>query len=127
MSELPTKTCVACGRTMTWRKAWSRSWDEVRYCSTACRRRGVRPVDLALEEALVALLDSGRRGALVDPEDAARVVAGRSASPAEELREPARNAARRLVASGVAEIVVAGRVVEPSRARGPIALRQTSR
>jgi len=127
MSDVPTKTCVACGRTMTWRKAWARSWDEVRYCSTACRRRGVGPVDLALEEALVTLLDGGRRGALIDADDAARVVAGRIPSPAEELREPARNAARRLVATGVAEIVVAGRVVDPSRARGPMALRRTSR
>ncbi|MEO7116898.1 MAG: DUF2256 domain-containing protein [Caldimonas sp.] len=23
---------------MTWRKRWSRSWDEVKFCSEACRR-----------------------------------------------------------------------------------------
>jgi len=129
--DLPTKTCLACGRSMTWRKAWARSWDEVRYCSTACRRRGVGPLDRALEAALLALLDSGGRGALVDPDEAAALVAAQGASAGVSagvaLREPARSAARRLVASGAAEIVVAGRVVDPSRARGPIALRRVSR
>jgi hypothetical protein len=38
-SHLPSKPCVVCGRTMTWRKAWARSWDEVKYCSDACRAR----------------------------------------------------------------------------------------
>ena len=37
-SDLPTKTCAACGRPMVWRKKWARVWDEVRYCSERCRR-----------------------------------------------------------------------------------------
>jgi hypothetical protein len=84
-------------------------------------------VDLALEEALVALLRAGGRGALVDPDDAARTVASQRSDVAEALREPARSAARRLVARGAAEVVVGGKVVDPSRARGPIALRRTTR
>ena len=36
-AQLPSKPCTVCGRTMTWRKAWARNWDEVRYCSQACR------------------------------------------------------------------------------------------
>jgi hypothetical protein len=43
---------------------------------------------------------------------------------AKELEEPARRAARRLVAQGQAEIVQNGRVVDPSTARGPILLRR---
>lgn len=35
---LPSKPCVGCGRPMTWRKRWSRSWDEVKFCSEACRK-----------------------------------------------------------------------------------------
>lgn len=35
---LPSKPCQACGRPMTWRKRWARIWDEVRYCSDACRK-----------------------------------------------------------------------------------------
>ncbi|MEP3333118.1 DUF2256 domain-containing protein [Sedimentitalea sp.] len=37
-SELPTKTCSVCCRPFTWRRSWSRNWDEVRYCSERCRR-----------------------------------------------------------------------------------------
>jgi hypothetical protein len=40
---LPSKLCVACGRPMTWRKRWERNWDEVKYCSDACRRQGAAP------------------------------------------------------------------------------------
>jgi hypothetical protein len=36
--SLPSKPCVACGRPMTWRKRWARSWDEVKFCSQACRQ-----------------------------------------------------------------------------------------
>lgn len=38
-AALPSKPCVACGRPMSWRKAWARNWTEVRYCSEACRKR----------------------------------------------------------------------------------------
>lgn len=37
-ARLPSKPCVACGRPMAWRRAWAKNWDEVRYCSEACRR-----------------------------------------------------------------------------------------
>ncbi|MES2911394.1 MAG: DUF2256 domain-containing protein [Pseudomonadota bacterium] len=36
-ATLPSKTCIACGREMVWRKSWAKSWDEVKYCSDACR------------------------------------------------------------------------------------------
>ncbi|MBK8286785.1 MAG: DUF2256 domain-containing protein [Ahniella sp.] len=38
-AALPSKICVVCHRLMTWRKAWARNWDDVRYCSDACRQR----------------------------------------------------------------------------------------
>jgi hypothetical protein len=41
-SSLPTKPCQSCGRPMSWRKRWAKTWDEVRYCSDACRRTGVK-------------------------------------------------------------------------------------
>ncbi|MBU3723900.1 MAG: DUF2256 domain-containing protein [Burkholderiaceae bacterium] len=37
-SYLPSKPCVACGREMTWRKAWAKNWESVKYCSEACRK-----------------------------------------------------------------------------------------
>ena len=37
-SDLPVKTCASCGRPMVWRKAWEKTWDQVKYCSDACRK-----------------------------------------------------------------------------------------
>jgi hypothetical protein len=36
-SDLPEKLCASCGRPFVWRKKWERVWDEVRFCSDACR------------------------------------------------------------------------------------------
>ena len=113
------KTCASCGRRIAWRPKWADSWDDVRYCSDACRRRRLTSVDVRLEQLLGALVaQAGRAG--VDPDDAARCV-----DPAgwKALHEPARRAARRLVAAGVAELVQAGRVVDPSTARGDVRVR----
>lgn len=41
-AHLPSKPCAACGRPMSWRKAWAKNWDEVKYCSDACRRGRAR-------------------------------------------------------------------------------------
>jgi len=37
-SDLPEKICAVCDRPFSWRKKWKTVWDEVRYCSDACRR-----------------------------------------------------------------------------------------
>lgn len=106
---------------MQWRAAWARNWDSVRYCSDACRRRKVRPVDAALEAAILALLDERAPGATICPSEAARSVGG---DEWRELMEPARRAARRLVEAGSVEITQGGRVVDPSTARGPVRVRR---
>ncbi|WP_281788095.1 DUF2256 domain-containing protein [Limnohabitans sp. INBF002] len=36
--SLPSKPCKTCGRDMTWRKAWAKNWEQVLYCSDACRK-----------------------------------------------------------------------------------------
>jgi hypothetical protein len=122
MPEPAPKNCVVCGRTMQWRKKWERSWDEVRYCSKACRRRGMRSVDRELESAILELLSGRPRGSSICPSEAARAVGG---AAWEQLVEPARAAARRLTADGQVEITQAGRVVDPSTAKGPIGIRLT--
>lgn len=38
-ADLPVKICIVCQRPFAWRKKWSKVWEEVRYCSEACRRR----------------------------------------------------------------------------------------
>jgi len=108
---------------MSWRKAWARTWDEVQYCSDACRRRRVTDTDRALEEAIVRLLEGRARGATICPSEAARHVGGAQEPEWRPLMEPARRAARRLVAQGRAEVTQGGRVVDASTATGPIRVR----
>ena len=121
---IPDKPCQACGRTITWRKKWARDWDEVRCCSDACRR--AKPgADRRRPRAqpCSTLLDARARGATICPSEAARAVGGDDWRP---LMEPARAAARRLVARGAVEITQGGRVVDGSTAKGPIRIRRTS-
>ena len=120
-AALPSKPCAACGRTITWRKKWERNWEEVKYCSDACRRHRVTDTDIALEQAILSLLDARAGGATICPSEAARAVGGDDWRP---LMEPARQAARRLVAAGEVDITQGGRVVDPSTAKGPIRLRR---
>lgn len=49
--DLPTKDCLACGRPFAWRKKWERVWDEVRYCSDACRAARPRVASRGEDEA----------------------------------------------------------------------------
>lgn len=121
MTAPVSKPCVSCGRTITWRRKWERDWDEVRYCSTACRRAGVSPTDRALEQAVLALLAARAGGATICPSEAARAVGGEAWR---ELMEPVRAAARRLVVAGEVEVTQRGSVVDPSTAKGPIRVRR---
>ncbi|HEX4871154.1 MAG TPA: DUF2256 domain-containing protein [Nevskiaceae bacterium] len=41
--NLPSKRCPVCQRDFEWRRKWARCWEEVRYCSDACRRGQGRP------------------------------------------------------------------------------------
>ena len=118
------KTCLACGRQIEWRKKWERSWNEVRYCGQACRRRGIRPEDELLEAAILEHLagPQGRRG--IDPEVVGAAMAEAAGEDVAQWRERSRSAARRLVAKGMATIQQGGREVDPSVARGPMVVRR---
>jgi hypothetical protein len=118
---VPSKPCAVCGRTITWRKKWERDWEQVRYCSDACRRAGVTPTDRALEQSVLDLLATRAGGATICPSEAARAVGGDDWRP---LMEPARAAARRLVVAGEVEVTQGGAVVDPSTAKGPIRIRR---
>ncbi|TIC81946.1 DUF2256 and DUF3253 domain-containing protein [Nocardioides sp. GY 10127] len=121
MSTPPPKSCATCGRRIEWRKKWERDWEQVRYCSTACRRHRPGPVDEALERSITDLLAARAASATICPSEAARAVGGEDWR---DLMEPARQAARRLVAAGQVEITQGGRVVDPSTAKGPIRVRR---
>lgn len=106
---------------MEWRTSWARNWDQVRYCSDACRRKKVTATDTALEQAILDLLDARAGSATICPSEAARAIGG---AGWRDLMEPAREAARRLVARDEVEITQGGHVVDPSTAKGPIRIRR---
>lgn len=124
MSELPTKLCARCGRTITWRRKWSRDWESVRWCSEACRRAGVGAPERRVEEAILEAIEARAASASICPSEVARSLWPEDWRPRlEEVRE----AARRLVAEGRVEITQGGRAVDPSTAKGPIRIRRVRR
>jgi hypothetical protein len=122
------KVCRSCGRLIQWRAAWAKNWENVAYCSDACRARNVQPVDRELEASIRRLLDERATAGSICPSEAARDVAAAQNDASDDawraLMEPARRAARRLVAAGEVEITQGGRVVDPSTAKGPIRVRR---
>ena len=109
---------------MTWRKSWAKNWDEVKFCSDACRKQRPGEKEQELERAILRLLAERGAGKTICPSEAARAVAGSEAREVwEPLMEPTRAAARRLVAAGRLLITQKGTVVDPSTAKGAIRLR----
>jgi hypothetical protein len=84
----------------------------------------VTDTDRRLERAILDLLGARAASATICPSEAARAVGGEGWR---DLMEPARQAARRLVAADAVEITQGGRVVDPSTARGPIRIRRRTR
>ena len=76
--------------------------------------------DAALEATILDLLAKRAANATICPSDAAR-----AAHPDDwrEWMEPARRAARRLVAASTVSITQGGKPVDPSTAKGPIRIR----
>ncbi|MBD8610220.1 DUF2256 and DUF3253 domain-containing protein [Frigoribacterium sp. CFBP 13729] len=118
------KTCRSCGRRIEWRKKWAANWDEVAYCSDACRRRKVTALDRQLEERIRELLAARAATSTICPSDVARSIAPDDEAAWRDLMEPVRRAARRLVAAGEVDITQGGSVVDPSTAKGPIRIRR---
>ncbi|WP_299535905.1 DUF3253 domain-containing protein [uncultured Streptomyces sp.] len=83
------------------------------------RRTGRR-----LERTILELLDARAPTATICPSDAARAAYDGDDDGWRHLMEPAREAARRLVAGGEVEITQGGRAVDPRTARGPIRIRR---
>ena len=113
MAAFADKTCVSCGRSISWRKKWEKNWDEVRYCSDACRRRRRTAADDEIEAAI--------RSAVLS---APSIAEDQIRRPDGADREAVRRAARRLVAAGEVEIVQQGKVMDPSTARGAFQIRR---
>jgi hypothetical protein len=119
-STNPEKTCASCGRSITWRKKWESCWNEIRYCSDACRRRKTDSTAEAFESAILARLAEMPLTSSLCPSEIART---HSPNNWREHMEDIRRAARRLVAKDLLQITQNNQVVDPSTAKGPIRLR----
>jgi hypothetical protein len=132
------KTCATCGRAFAWRADLARDWDIRKFCSDACSGRPAGELDAELEDAILSLLDERGPAKTICPSEAARLVAEAHPRTADatahsqrklpqrawqSLMEPARAAARRLVAEGRIVITQHGEPVDPASARGPIRLK----
>lgn len=93
----------------------------MRYCSAACRSRGVSDSDRRIEAEIRRLVDQGRG---VTDDQVAAVLVGLGLGGE---REAVRRAARRLEVDGEVELLQRGRVVDPSTASGPVLIRRRSR
>jgi hypothetical protein len=78
-------------------------------------------VDALLEAAILDLLAKRAPTSTICPSDAARAVRPEGWR---DLMEPARRAARRLVADGSVVVTQGGRIVDPATATGPIRIRR---
>jgi hypothetical protein len=115
----PPRTCVVCGRTMEYRRKWAKNWDQVKYCSDACRGARRSGAEEGLEQEISRLLGERARDATICPSEVARALRPDDWRP---LMEPVRDAARRLAARDIVEFRQGGRRVDPSTARGAIRL-----
>lgn len=93
-------------------------------CDTRNMTGTGQQTDQQLERAILELLDARAPAATICPSDAARAVHAGDDDGWRALMEPARRAARRLVAAGEVEITQGGRPVAPAEARGPIRIRR---
>jgi hypothetical protein len=117
-----------------YREEWAQDWDIIKFCSDSCRNQKTSAPSAALEQAILTLLAErtadGNRDKTICPSEAAKLVAGdpRNKTHAarrdwEALMEPARAAARRLVAQNKIVITQHNHIVDRSTAKGPIRLR----
>jgi hypothetical protein len=96
----------------------------VKYCSAAGGGAQPGEADAALEAAILELLAERGPGKTICPSEAAKLVGGNATRRDwEGLMEPARIAARRLVAKGRIAITQHGKVVDPATAKGAIRLK----
>ena len=85
----------------------------------------------ALSDTILSLLAARAPGATICPSEAARAVHaandGTDPDGWRELMEPARDAARQLVARGEVVLTQRGAVVDPAAATGPLRIRLSHR
>lgn len=122
-APLPTKICQSCARPFSWRARWAQTWDQVAYCSAACKG-GPSSLSVALEQQLLAL--AVQRGAKKSacPSEAVLQLCGDKENWPKNAMQEARWAVNRLADQGKIDVLQQGRRVDAPSAKGPIRIRR---
>ncbi|MCE9574974.1 MAG: DUF2256 and DUF3253 domain-containing protein [Deltaproteobacteria bacterium] len=124
MTRAASKACARCGRTFAWRKRWAACWEQVRYCSEACRADRQPSVGAAYAEAIVALLAARVPEASICPSEVARTL---DPEAWRDRMADVRAAALRLARAELVVVTQGPAIVDALTARGPIRLRRGPR
>lgn len=110
------KICLNCGRDFEWRAKWKDCWDEVKYCSKACRSGKDKTL---LKEAIMSLLRQRGPAKSICPSEVLADGDKKNKAKMEEVRQ----AARLLCHEGKIHITQKNKPVDPSSFKGPIRLK----
>ena len=106
-----------CGRPIAPRRMSAWNWEQLRYCSTACRRQTGAQMHQGPEASIVGLLQERTANTSICPSEAAWCLFG---DRFREHMEDVRRAARRMAWRGEVVITQGGKPFDPATMRGPM-------
>ena len=120
-TNLPQRSCSSCGRSFTWRKSFAKNWEDVKYCSKACRKRKLSKIDQQIENTILELLETQT---YPTPLSTGQIADFLDFGDDKNLLESIKRAARRLEAKSFVIITQDGKRVDSSKAKGHFQIRK---
>ncbi len=119
--NFPQKNCSSCGRSFTWRKSFAKNWEDVKYCSNACRNRKLSKIDKQIENSILELLEAETYPTPLSTDQIADFLDFGNET---DLLESRIRAARRLERKSFVIITQDGKRVDSSTAKGHFQIRK---
>tara|TARA_Y100000768_G_scaffold91694_1_gene66132 strand:- start:841 stop:1221 length:381 start_codon:yes stop_codon:yes gene_type:complete len=120
-TNFPQKNCSSCGRSFTWRKSFAKNWEDVKYCSNACRNRKLSKIDQQIENSILELLEAETYS---NPLSTDQIADFLDFGNDKNLLESIKRAARRLEMKSFVIITQDGKRVDSSTAKGHFQIRK---
>jgi len=120
-ANFPQKNCSSCGRSFTWRKSFAKNWEDVKYCSNACRKRKLSKIDQQIENSILELLEAETYS---NPLSTDQIADFLDFGNDKNLLESIKRAARRLEMKSFVIITQDGKRVDSSTAKGHLQIRK---
>tara|TARA_B100000459_G_scaffold67036_1_gene36981 strand:- start:3 stop:383 length:381 start_codon:yes stop_codon:yes gene_type:complete len=120
-TNFPQKNCSSCGRSFTWRKSFAKNWEDVKYCSNACRNRKLSKIDQQIENSILELLEAETYS---NPLSTDQIADFLDFGNDKNLLESIKRAARRLEMKSFVIITQDGKRVDSSIAKGHLQIRK---